>query len=77
MLTARGKPAVLAIRVHIERAYFHCARSVLRAGLWKPDTWAQPQKVSFGKNLRERLGVDEAMVATIDESVEQAYNIGL
>jgi PPOX class probable FMN-dependent enzyme len=76
-LASRGKPALLAIRVRIERAYFHCARSILRSGLWKPDSWPEPQKVSFGKILRKHLGADEAVVEAIDRNVEQAYTTGL
>jgi hypothetical protein len=25
--------------VEIEEVYMHCARSFLRSGLWKPETW--------------------------------------
>jgi PPOX class probable FMN-dependent enzyme len=72
-LSARGKPAVLATRIRIERAYFHCARSVLRAGLWKPDTWPAAGKVSFGKVFRDLSLVDEGRAARIDTDVERAY----
>lgn len=37
-LGARGKPATLVIRVAVTRAYFHCARSILRAQLWEPES---------------------------------------
>ena len=32
-LGSKGRPALLATRIHITRCYFHCARSVLRAQL--------------------------------------------
>ena len=76
-LSARGKPALLAIRVRIEHAYFHCARSILRAGLWQPDTWLEPRKVSFGKILRKQLGGEASLEAQIDQNVESAYSSGL
>ena len=76
-LSARGKPALLAIRVRIEHAYFHCSRSILRAGLWQPDTWLEPRKVSFGKILRKQLGGEASLEAQIDQNVESAYSSGL
>jgi PPOX class probable FMN-dependent enzyme len=72
-LGARGKPAMLAIRVAIERAYFQCARSVLRAQLWKPETWPAPRRISFGRIIGEKAGVKEDVQRQIDTMVEQSY----
>lgn len=58
-LSAGGKPAVLAIRVEIDRAAFHCPRSLRRAGLWRPVSWEEPMKVSFGQIYAEALGAAE------------------
>ena len=68
---------VLAIRVHVERCYFHCARSVLRAGLWNPQTWASSQQVSFGKIIAEGLAQGPEVATAIDESVQGAYTTRL
>jgi hypothetical protein len=73
MLGGADKPALLAIRVHVERCYFHCARSVLRAGLWDPKTWADAQRVSFGRIIAEGLAQGTDVAAAIDESVQGAY----
>lgn len=48
-LTSHGKPAILAIRVAITRAFFHCPRAILRAQLWKPESWDAPSPVKMGK----------------------------
>jgi PPOX class probable FMN-dependent enzyme len=48
-LVARGRSALLAIRISVERCFFHCARSFKRAGLWKPAAWPEPVPVSFGR----------------------------
>jgi PPOX class probable FMN-dependent enzyme len=58
-LAAGGKPAVLAIRVEIDRAAFHCPRSARRAGLWQPAQWDEPQAVSFGRIYAESLKAPE------------------
>ncbi len=58
-LSGGGKPAVLAIRIDIDRAAFHCPRSARRAGLWQPDSWPEPMKVSFGQIYAEGLANPE------------------
>ncbi len=66
------RPALLAIRVHIERCYFHCARSFTRGKIWQPESWAAPIKVSFGKIIAPRVGGDAAMADGIDAVVASA-----
>jgi hypothetical protein len=73
-LTSRGKTAKLVMKVIVNRAYFHCARSILRANLWKPEAWdADPLKISFGKIFKEIANVEDAMVPKIDADVHAAY----
>ena len=49
------------------------ARAFLRAGLWQPEQWAEPLRISFGKMLAPRVGGDDAMAAAIDERVAEGY----
>ena len=76
-LGSKGRPALLATRIHITRCYFHCARSVLRAQLWKPNSRPTPAKVSFGRVIAPRIGGDEKIAQQIDERVETAYDKNL
>jgi len=76
-LSARGKPALLAIRVRIDRAYFHCAKAILRSGLWDPQTWSAPRKISFGRIIVAQLGLEGGAVAEIDERVGKGYRTTL
>ena len=73
-LSSLGKPALLATRVHIKHCYFHCARSVLRANLWKPEAWPAPGRISFGKIIAPRVGAGEELADKIDASVAGSYN---
>ena len=77
MLGSTGKPALLAIRVRVERCYFHCARAVLRSRLWDPASWLPAQRVSFGKIIAPRVGGDEKAAQQIDERVVGAYTTNL
>jgi PPOX class probable FMN-dependent enzyme len=76
-LAARGKPAVIAIRVHVEECFFHCAKAFLRSKLWKAESWPEKHRISFGEMFAERMGADDdskpQLAATIDELIEQDY----
>jgi hypothetical protein len=69
-LSAGGQPAVLAIRVAIDRAAFHCVRSARRAGLWQPETWDAPGKISFGKIYADALEMPD-IVEAFDKMAEE------
>ena len=76
-LAARGRPAVLAIRIHVDECFFHCAKAFKRSQLWQPDTWPERQKISFGKMFAKRAGADEAAAKAVDEAVEADYRDNL
>ena len=72
-LSSLGKPALLATRVHIKHCYFHCARSILRANLWKPEAWPAPGRISFGKIIAPRVDAGQDFADKIDASVAGSY----
>ena len=58
-LSSHGKPAILAIRVGADRAFFHCPRAVLRAQLWRPESWDTPSPVKMGRIYAKALARPE------------------
>lgn len=76
-LAARGKPATLAIRVKVREVFFHCAKAFIRSGLWQPDAWPAPHKVSFGEMFAARQRQSEVTAAQIDAAVEADYEQNL
>jgi PPOX class probable FMN-dependent enzyme len=70
-LAARGRPAQLAIRVRVDEVFFHCAKAFVRAQLWKPETWPERVRISFGAQLASKLGAGDDVVRAIDEAVDQ------
>jgi uncharacterized protein len=72
-LGARGKPAMLAVRVSIERAYFQCARALLRARIWDPETWRAPRRISFGRIIAPGTGNQADLQQRIDAMVDRSY----
>ena len=76
-LAARGKPAVLAIRIHVEECFFHCAKAFIRAGLWKHEAWPQRHKVSFGEMFAKQRGGDAKSAKQLDAAIEADYRDNL
>lgn len=40
-----GRAPKLATIVEIDEVYMHCARAFLRSGLWKPESWPDPDTI--------------------------------
>lgn len=76
-LAARGKPAVLAIRVTVEECFFHCGKAFIRSELWNPDQWKGRHRVSFGEMYAQRKSLDNTVAEAIDDSIDQDYRLNL
>lgn len=71
------RPALLVTRIAIEHCYFHCARSILRAKLWEPESWPPPNRILFSKIIAPRVGGGRELAQAIEASVEEAYTTRL
>ena len=76
-LAARGRPAVMGIRVEVEECFFHCAKAFKRSQLWAHETWPDRFAISFGELLAPRMGGDAEVAKQIDQAVEDDYRSGL
>ena len=76
-LTARGKPAVVAIRVRIDECFFHCAKAFIRAQLWKPEAWGEIYRVSLGAVTSKRFGAGEEVARQVDQLIADDYRDNL
>jgi PPOX class probable FMN-dependent enzyme len=76
-LAARGKPATLAIRVRVEECFHHCAKAFIRSGLWKPESWGERLKISFGAMAAKHLKLGGDVAAKFDAAVEDDYRNNL
>lgn len=76
-LVARGQPALLAIRVRIRESFFHCAKAFLRAQLWKPESWGEHHRVSFGAMMQKRFSAPDEVVGQIDSLIADDYRNNL
>lgn len=76
-LSARGAAALLAIRVTVRECFFHCAKAFIRSQLWKPETWQERQKISFGKMLTAKVGGGDELAQQIDQAIAHDYKHNL
>ncbi|WP_170448982.1 MSMEG_1061 family FMN-dependent PPOX-type flavoprotein [Ruegeria arenilitoris] len=42
-MAVHGKQPELALVVTVEEAFMHCAKALIRSGLWRPETWSEPR----------------------------------
>lgn len=79
--SVNGKPAVLCTVVTIEECFFHCGKALIRSKLWQPEHWAEPRRISFGKQfapiLTKEQGESANVAREIDKSVEDDYENNL
>jgi len=76
-LSLRGVPAQLAIRVSVRECFFHCAKAFMRSQLWKPESWPQRIKFSWGEYLAAKAAMGTEAAEKIDQSVERDYKENL
>ena len=71
-LAVQGRPAVAAILVEVEEAFFHCAKALVRSALWDPAGRAdRAQMPTLGRIIADQIkGVDAvAADAAVDDDV--------
>jgi PPOX class probable FMN-dependent enzyme len=77
----RGTAPTVAIRVHVEEAFFHCAKAFIRARLWAPEARVDRKVLPrLGRIIAEQIagqaiGDDEAAAA--DAWVDDGYRTRL
>jgi PPOX class probable FMN-dependent enzyme len=70
-LETGGRDAELALIVHVEQAYLHCAKSIIRSELWKPESWPERDALPRAAEiLNDHIGIGdvEASAAALQES---------
>ena len=71
-LSARGRPAQLAIKVEVEECYFHCPKSFKRAELWNTGRFHKYQGASWGAILAQRTQLAKEEAEQLDNMIEES-----
>ncbi|WP_231405573.1 pyridoxamine 5'-phosphate oxidase family protein [Actinomadura viridis] len=70
-LAVQGRRPRLAVVVHVDELYMHCAKAFLRSSLWKPGTWPDRGRLpSLGRILKEQMGLKDIPAKVIDADLE-------
>ncbi|HEU0163768.1 MAG TPA: MSMEG_1061 family FMN-dependent PPOX-type flavoprotein, partial [Thermomicrobiales bacterium] len=76
-MSIQGKQPVLGIAVEIDEVFVHCARAMLRARLWKPETWpdddAIPTLAAIWNEQKNLPPPDESAGKRREEYRERLY----
>ncbi|ASR38557.1 pyridoxamine 5'-phosphate oxidase [Prauserella marina] len=66
-LVVKDKRPDLAVVVHVEELYMHCAKAFLRASLWQPDTWPERNSLpSLGRISKDQMGLKGVPAKVLD-----------
>jgi len=75
-LAHNGRVPKTAIRVTIEEVFFHCAKALIRSGLWDPETRVPKTSLApLGVILAEQIAGVDARKETV--AIERAYETTL
>lgn len=68
-----GKVPTLALVISVEKAFFHCAKCVIRSGLWDHEKWGDIDGIpSLGRILIDHANIDEP-AEVVQASIDEAY----
>lgn len=71
-LSARGRPAQLAIEIKVEECFFHCPRSFKRAQVWNAARFQKYQGDAWGKILAQRTNLASDKAEELEKGIEEA-----
>ena len=71
-LSARGRPAQLAIEIKVEECFFHCPRSFKRAQVWNSERFQKYQGDAWGKILAQRTNLASDKAEELEKGLEEA-----
>lgn len=71
-LAIKGRVPDFAVLVHVEEAFFHCGKAVIRSGLWRPQD-ARPVDglPTYAEALKDQSGTDQSLE---DVAARLAFN---
>lgn len=71
-LETGGHAAKVALVVQVEQAFIHCAKALIRSGLWRTETWpAADELPSAAEILNDHIGIGD--VAASAAALEDSY----
>ncbi|WP_071394052.1 pyridoxamine 5'-phosphate oxidase family protein [Bacillus tuaregi] len=77
-MAVKGKKPLLGICVEVEECFIHCAKSIIRSGLWKPEAWIDKTSLpNASKILAEHVKLPGMNEEQIKNSLDDDYKTEL
>jgi PPOX class probable FMN-dependent enzyme len=67
-MVVKGHRPRLALVVHVEQVYYHCAKAFMRSSLWEPSTWTPDALPSVARITKAVQRTEETL-----EELEERY----
>ncbi len=71
-MVVRGHRPALALQVHVEEVFYHCAKAFLRSAVWQPETW-QPESVPSRARIVQSVERPEDSLAGLEAHYGPRY----
>jgi hypothetical protein len=72
-----GKAPEILLEIKVRDLYFHCAKCMMRSGLWQPETWQNSDHLPSLAQILARYSKQEHLYKQINEAVNNNYNNNL
>ncbi|HEY1095463.1 MAG TPA: MSMEG_1061 family FMN-dependent PPOX-type flavoprotein [Glycomyces sp.] len=66
-MVVKGHKPILALVIEIDTIYFHCGKSAMRSGIWKPESWTSDTLPSHAEMVKETQVVDATLEQLVDK----------
>jgi hypothetical protein len=76
-MAVKGSIPELALVVNIDEVFFHCAKCVIRSGLWDADNWNNVDDMSRLADALVDQTSSEESAHEMNERIEESYEVNL
>ncbi|MCA0972614.1 pyridoxamine 5'-phosphate oxidase family protein [Halobacillus litoralis] len=73
-LEDKGHVPNVAIVIHVEECFIHCAKAFIRSHLWKPDHWPNTEELfTPAKMIAAHVKLDGVDAISVQKSLDESY----
>ena len=76
-MAVKGSIPELALVVNIDEVFFHCAKCIIRSGLWDADNWNNIDDMSRLADALSDQTSSEESAQEMHERIEESYEVNL
>lgn len=73
LATGGDRPPRLAVGITVRYAFLHCAKALLRSGLWDPERWPDLDGVPSGAEMLRDHVADGRTVEKVQADLDESY----